>query len=197
MDFPAWLASRKAAWQKYRKRRAIPNYLVEVVGECSPNVGAACSVIRGALEQNQATARFLRRNDPLPGWTKEVIVPVTSPANTLKRSVIHYICPDWSRRLRSRREVEEYGLRHNWLQAAVSAFDFQPVFCICHLPEDDNDYVECCVALGGCNGWFHPKCVGWTRPLDQIRALDAPVVCPLCVVLLEARGDTDHFEGKM
>ncbi|VDO76970.1 unnamed protein product [Heligmosomoides polygyrus] len=50
----------------------------------------------------------------------------------------------------------------------------QELYCTCRTPYDDNEFY---VGCEGCEGWFHPRCVGITK--EEAEAMDE-YLCPSC-----------------
>lgn len=107
--------------------------------------------------------------------------------------------------LRSRKEHEQFCAETvKWNRSRVIAplptlttHDFKSVFCVCHTPEDSEvTYVECSFALGGCQGWLHPSCVGIASKSAKDLRYMGRFICPFCVAYLEASGELSVFADK-
>lgn len=134
-------------------------------------------------------------DNPLPGWSKNICVRMGGKSQGSLE--VTYSPPDRTRRLRSKLEVQAYAMRYNLSSSLSSRFDFRSVFCVCHTPEDDGNYLECSFGRAGCNRWLHPECVGLgKRKEGQLRDM-ATVICPLCTVYLESIGATHYLKDKL
>lgn len=61
------------------------------------------------------------------------------------------------------------------------------VYCVCKTDGNDGKFM---VACDGCDGWFHPLCVGTTKPkIDRLTRAGLKFLCPDCS---KANGDELH-----
>lgn len=98
--------------------------------------------------------------------------------------------------MRSKVDAMSY-LAHNSTasKSAIDELDFRSTSCLCHLPDDNTEYIHCSCGLGGCNHWFHAHCVGMA-PDDVKEFKNAALVCPLCTAYLEATGNAAFLLNK-
>ncbi|EPB77300.1 Bromodomain protein [Ancylostoma ceylanicum] len=68
------------------------------------------------------------------------------------------------------------------LQEAKRARQEQELYCTCRTPYSDSEFY---VGCEGCEGWFHPRCVGITQ--EEAEAMDE-YLCPNCTEAQTAQG---------
>mmetsp|Transcript_41187 Transcript_41187/g.67569 ORF Transcript_41187/g.67569 Transcript_41187/m.67569 type:complete len:279 (+) Transcript_41187:104-940(+) len=104
--------------------------------------------------------RHLSRNNPLPGWTKEL--SWRSQGAQAGKADVYYLPPK-GKKLRSRPDLVRYFELHYGLlpppKELMNVFDFKSSLCICKAKIWEADMVRCSLGAGGCNGLVHFKCV--------------------------------------
>lgn len=139
---------------------------------------------------------YVLHDCPAPGWRKEILVRSDITVKSVGQTSIRYITPDGAKILRSKVDAVSYLAQNKQAsRSVVDELDFRSSFCVCHGPEDSSEYLECACGLGGCNHWFHARCVGMS--LDDVTEFKkATLVCPLCTLYLEATGNARFLLNK-
>lgn len=133
---------------------------------------------------------------PAPGWTKEILVRSDLTVKSVGLTSTRYIAPEGGKILRSKVDVSTYASQNKHVSSSIiEELDFRSAFCVCHNPEDSSEYLECACGLGGCNHWFHARCVGLAST-DVSEFRNAPLICPLCALFLEATGNATFMLNK-
>lgn len=139
---------------------------------------------------------YVLQDCPAPGWTKEISVRSDISVKSVGQTSVRYTAPDGGRILRSKVDAMSYLAQNKHLSRSVAEeLDFRSSFCVCHGPEDSSEYMECACGLGGCNHWFHARCVGMSAE-DVAEFKKVVVVCPLCVLYLETTGNAGFLLNK-
>lgn len=148
------------------------------------------------LDTENKTISYSIQDVPSAGWTKEILVRADLRTKSVGAVSIRYIAPDGHKKIRNKVDVSEYFERNkNLSRSLMGEFDFRAAFCVCHLPEDKTEYLECDAGLGGCNGWFHARCVGLSEE-DVAELSSERLVCPLCVLYCESKQMTQLLYDK-
>ncbi|WKX92989.1 hypothetical protein Q1695_010759 [Nippostrongylus brasiliensis] len=71
------------------------------------------------------------------------------------------------------KEIDGWSCNECFAETKESSQD-QELFCTCRTPYNDNEFY---VGCEGCEGWFHPRCVGITK--KEAEAMDV-YLCPTC-----------------
>ena len=154
---------------------------------CPPSPLASRCAYAVCRTGHSANPKHVVKDRPFPGWTMEVIVRIhgDKSGRSPGTAVPQYIPPGHTAPIRERGRLEEYLALKGLPASMITAFDFMPLFCCCHRQEDHFVYLECSANMGGCGGWFHPPCAGWTDAelKDKSEKLSA-VICPLCSIYI-------------
>jgi hypothetical protein len=155
--------------------------------------------------QPQHNDMFCYQDTPAARFRKEVHVRSGLEKKTVGSTLVKYDYESTDpgprgpagRKLSSKAEaISFFNLhRQQFAASALEAMDFRPVYCVCHQPQDDREYVECSMSVGGCNGWLHLDCVGLSSA-EVERFSDVEFVCPLCADLLEKTGNAHLLAMK-
>ncbi len=190
-DFPSCqlcLANRKKC--KYPTPSDKPSTLKpnEMPEEASNNISSnRFEYSENSLGDSSASCekRYIIEDDPLPGWTKEVKVDLSSKFFKEKYQkgnvAINYYAPALAYEnlsvmdeggdagcntvrtpLSSEAEIKSMLSAMNVQdQSIIKKFVIRKPYCVCH--SDQHAYkelVECKYGKGGCNSRFHPSCMG-------------------------------------
>jgi hypothetical protein len=139
---------------------------------------------------------YVLHDVPTVGWKKEILVRSDLSVKSVGQTSTRYIAPDGVKILRSKVDVISFFAHNKHLSSSlVDELDFRSAFCVCHCPEDTTEYLECACGLGGCNHWFHARCVGMSA-VDVTEFRKAQLICPLCTLYLEVTGNAGFLLNK-
>jgi hypothetical protein len=129
-------------------------------------------------------------NIPIVGWRK--LVYMYSPSFDTNNLNVIYEEMESGYQVTTLEELEIYFDTSGIPKCMLVYFtDFKKVYCVCHRDQRsilNTTYKESCqFGIGGCGGWFHQRCVGIYR---ASRREYKGAVCPLCVILLNCRGES-------
>ena len=156
-------------------------------------------------------------NDPLPGWRKQISVNMKTSVKINHRGnvTITYFCPnEYFSPLTTKETIINKLIEIYNDPGLIKRFTLQKIYCVCHQETDkkNNNFFECkfgkagksyreililksvksiliSIYLLGCNGKFHPSCVG--KKMDDI--YEGPFICPLCTEYLEKHNLTGDY----
>ena len=146
---------------------------------------------------------YLYRDDPLPGWTKEVKVSLSvkncKPSNKGNVTVGYY-APGERVAISSEAEIKQ-KLYENKLcdtKNYLKMFCLRKPYCVCHSDHHrPMEMVDCKYGKAGCNGKFHPSCMGRLLGDYGPDGIEWPqggtmgFVCPLCTEFLKSTASSE------
>jgi hypothetical protein len=91
---------------------------------------------------------------------------------SLRLALLYYALNKWNQK---RPDRGTDGIALDNFSSSVQAVLTAKLFCSCQVPfEEGVDMVSC---YGGCDGWFHPRCVGLSEAEAQ---QPDSFLCPTC-----------------